>query len=84
MKSDFGNNHLSYLDRLTACTQFNRARILEFRIEGELIGFMAPEFADVLAELSDVFQIKNQRIPLFPRFWGLITEPKLSRKCLKF
>jgi 8-oxo-dGTP pyrophosphatase MutT (NUDIX family) len=58
------------MDRLTTCDQFDRERYLEFQIERELIGYISHEFADVLAEFSDVFQIEERGISLHPALLG--------------
>jgi hypothetical protein len=82
-KMGIGNIHLSYLDRLKACAQFNQERYLEFQIEGALIGYMPPEFADVLSEFSDVFHVKEWGVSLSPTLLGFDQRTQAVAKVLE-
>jgi len=61
---------MSYLDRIIACAPPRGHSFLPFRVEGSTVGFITPDFARVLAEFPDVFDVSDRDIALAHRLAG--------------
>ena len=61
---------MSYLDRIIACAPPQGAAFQPFRVDDTIVGFITPDFAQVLAEFPDVFHISDSGIALPDRLAG--------------
>ena len=61
---------MSFLDRVRACANFDPDKFLPFLVNGDHIGFVAPEFAEKLAAFGDVFAVSKGAVTLAPGLIG--------------
>ncbi|MFZ1413925.1 MAG: DUF4743 domain-containing protein [Defluviicoccus sp.] len=55
---------MSFLDRVRACARYDPCDYRPFVVEGETVGFVAPEFCALLAAFPSVFQRTSERLEL--------------------
>lgn len=55
---------MSFLDRISACSVFERQKYLPFRVAAEHVGFVTPQFAVTLARFPDVFDVGASEVRL--------------------
>jgi 8-oxo-dGTP pyrophosphatase MutT (NUDIX family) len=61
---------MSFLDRVRACGNFDPKKFLPFLVDGDHIGFVAPEFAARLLPFGDVFVVSAESVTLAPGLVG--------------
>ena len=57
---------MSYLDRITACNNFNSTAYRSLIIEEQVYGQVQPRFAEQLMQWPEIFSLKNSHIILNP------------------
>jgi len=58
---------MSFLERIAECASADLSRFRPFRVEGTDLGLVRDDFAQVLGEFPDVFQVSKGSVDLEPR-----------------
>lgn len=66
-----GTSIMSYLDRLVSCRPEALAALRPFRVDGVVVGYLAPELARALADHSGVFVGSDSGVDLAPSLEGV-------------
>jgi 8-oxo-dGTP pyrophosphatase MutT (NUDIX family) len=61
---------MSFVDRLRACSVFDRTAYIPFLVDGRSVGLVRPEFAASLAEFGDVFRVSADEVRLAEGLMG--------------
>jgi len=65
---------MSLLDRIRECQHWAPSRFRPFRIEGQSVGWITPDFAERLRAFPEVFRVSSTAIDLVPALTGF--EPR--------
>src|SRR5512144_1154094 len=74
---------MSFVDRLKACSAFDRAAYVPFWVDGQSVGLVRPEFAARLAEFSDVFLVSADEVRLVPDLVAADARTRAVEKVLR-
>jgi hypothetical protein len=55
---------MSFIDRLKACSVFDRAAYVPFMVDGQSVGLVRHEFAALLAEFRQIFEVSAAEVRL--------------------
>ena len=74
---------MSFVDRLRAFTAFDPAAYLPFRVDGQAIGLVRPEFAARLAPLTNAFAVTADAVGLAPGLVGVEARTRAVDEALR-
>jgi 8-oxo-dGTP pyrophosphatase MutT (NUDIX family) len=74
---------MSFVDRLQAFTAFDPAAYLPFRVDGQIIGLVRPEFAARLAPLTKAFVVTADAVGLAPELVGVEARTRAVDEALR-